>query len=199
VTEGRRRYDSPVRRRQLADSRDRIVAAGEELLHGFPVWSWSALTVRAVAKRAGLSERTVYRHFRNERELRQAVFARSREEARVDPDTLTFENLRDTTERVLSYLSSFPAETRTKRDATQLEAARHQRDAMLAAVSSATSHWSEADRALAAGVLDVLWAATSYERLVIDWELEPQEAIRGLLWVLDLVPQAIRAERRPGG
>jgi len=57
----RRRYDSPVRRQQVAETRERIVAAGAELLHGFPIWNWRALTVRAVAERAELNERTVYR------------------------------------------------------------------------------------------------------------------------------------------
>src|SRR5204862_2508851 len=62
VTE-RRKYDSPVRRRQAAETRERIIAAGVDILHGFPVWNWRALTVGAVAERAGVNERTVYRHF----------------------------------------------------------------------------------------------------------------------------------------
>ncbi len=35
----RRRYDSPVRRQQVAETRARIVAAGVELLHGTPSWN----------------------------------------------------------------------------------------------------------------------------------------------------------------
>lgn len=45
----RRKYDSPVRRQRAADTRERIISAGAELLHGFPVWNWRALTVRGVA------------------------------------------------------------------------------------------------------------------------------------------------------
>ena len=32
----RRRYDSPVRRQRAAETRERILTAGAELLHGFP-------------------------------------------------------------------------------------------------------------------------------------------------------------------
>ena len=116
----RRRYDSPVRRERMAETRERIVAAGAQLLHGFPVWRWNALTVRAVARRARVSERTVYRHFASERELREAVFERTRREARVELDAITYENLPDVADRVLRYVASIPVEERTKRDETQL-------------------------------------------------------------------------------
>jgi hypothetical protein len=50
---GRHKHESPVRRRQAAATRESILA-GAELLHGFPVWTWSGLTVPAVAERAGV-------------------------------------------------------------------------------------------------------------------------------------------------
>src|SRR5262245_58672451 len=59
---GGRRYDSVVRRERAAQTRDRIVAAGSELAHEFASWDWKPLTFRAVADRAGVGERTVYRH-----------------------------------------------------------------------------------------------------------------------------------------
>src|SRR3954469_14909974 len=77
----RRAYDSPVRRQRVAETRERIVAAGAELLHGFPIWNWDALTPGAVAEHAGVTERTVYRYFGSERELRDAVMARMEHEA----------------------------------------------------------------------------------------------------------------------
>src|SRR5262245_43541623 len=55
----RRRYDGTLRRQQAAETRERIVAAGSELLHGSPIRDWRALTVRAVAERAGVNQRTV--------------------------------------------------------------------------------------------------------------------------------------------
>src|SRR4029453_1942129 len=76
TTSERRKYDSPVRRQQAAETRERILAAGSELVHGFPRWDWRELTVRAVAQRAGVNERTVYRHFSSERELHEAEIRR---------------------------------------------------------------------------------------------------------------------------
>ena len=46
---------------------------GSELLHRTSVRDWKKLTVRAVADRAGVNERTVYRYFGSERGLRDAV------------------------------------------------------------------------------------------------------------------------------
>ena len=46
-------------------------------------------------------------------------------------------------------------------------------------------------------MLDVLWSVVSYERLVAEWGLDPEDAIRGLTWVIGLVEDAIRAGHAP--
>jgi hypothetical protein len=71
------------------------------------------------------------------------------------------------------------------------------RDALLTAVQQGNGHWSERDRTIAAAMLDVLWSVGSYERLVADWGLDPQEAINAVTWVIGLVERAIRADDRP--
>lgn len=195
----RRRYDSPLRRQRAAETRAGIVAAGVEMLHGFPTWNWRALTVRAVAERAGVNERTVYRHFANERQLRDAVLERMEEEAGVDLEGMRLDDLAAVTRQILEYASSFPVEPRSERDATVAAANQRQRQALLACVEPATARWPQADRAIAAAVLDVLWSVVSYERLVADWQLDPKEAIRGITWVMGLVEAAIRRGERPGG
>ena len=43
----RKPYDSPVRRQRMEVTRERIVAAGVELVRGFKTWDWSELTFRA--------------------------------------------------------------------------------------------------------------------------------------------------------
>ena len=64
----RRRYDNTLRRERAArDPGAQIAAAGAELLRSSSIRDWRALTVRGVAERAGVNERTVYRHFANER------------------------------------------------------------------------------------------------------------------------------------
>ncbi len=193
----RRKYDSPLRRQRAAETRERIISAGADLLHGFPVWNWRALTVRGVAERAGVNERTVYRYFAGERELRDAVMARHEADADVALEGLTLEDLQDHTARILEYVSSYPLQSRTPDDPTLMAAHRRQRAALIAAVSDRAGAWPDIDRAIAAAMLDVLWSVASYERLVVDWDLEPKEAIRGATWVIGLVEDAIRAGRRP--
>ena len=193
----RRPYDSPVRRQRAAETRERIIAAGAELLHECAVWNWRALTVRGVAERAGVNQRTVYRHFANERELRDAVMARLEQEAGVFLEGLALEDIQRHTARILEYVSSFPLESRTPDDPTLLGAHRRQRETLVAAVSANAQAWPDDDRAIAAAMLDVLWSVASYERLVVDWGLAPKEAITGVTWVIGLVEAAIRADRPP--
>jgi len=193
----RRAYHSPLRQRRAAETRQRIIAAGAEILHGYATWNWSALSVRAVAERAGVNERTVYRHFANELELRDAVMERLQEEAGVDLEGLELEDVRAVTTRIFEHVSTFPLEPRIQLDPTLMAASRRQREALTAAVEPGTRDWPHADRALAAALLDVLWSVTAYERLVADWKLDPEDAIRGLTWVQGLVESAIRDGRSP--
>jgi len=196
-TRPRRQYDSPLRRQRAAETRERIVTAGSELLHEVPTWNWQALTVGAVAERAGVNHRTVYRHFSSERELRDAVLARLEEEAGVDLEGMELETLEEVVTRICEFVSSFPLEPRSPRDPTVAAANERQRNALLAAVAPSTKEWTQIDRTIAAAMLDVLWSVMSYERLVADWELDPKEAIRGITWVIGLVQQAIRKGSPP--
>src|SRR6185312_1564299 len=103
----RRRYDSPVRREQAAATRERIVAAGSELVHEFDSWHWDALTFRAVAERAGVGERTVYRHFPTEQHLHDAVMVRLESEAGVSYEDVDLTNIGEVTARVFASLQRF--------------------------------------------------------------------------------------------
>jgi AcrR family transcriptional regulator len=195
--EERRPYNSPLRQQQVAATRERIVAAASTLVHGFEGWDWRELTVRAVAKEAGVSERTVYRHFADEGALRDAVMERLQEEAGVDLDEVTLERFADHAAGVFEYLASFPVRTPAVREPTFESVDERRRAALLAAVDPATPGWSAADRRLAAAVLDVLWTVETYERLTSAWGLEPEQAARAARWVIGLVEQAIGDGRRP--
>ena len=67
---GRRRYESRLRQEQQLATRERILDALADVLteHG-------GATVPAVAERAGVSERTVYRHFPTRDDLFSGLFA----------------------------------------------------------------------------------------------------------------------------
>jgi len=193
----RRRYDSPVRRQRVAETRERIVTAGAELLHGFPIWNWRALTHRAVAEHAGVAERTVYRYFGSERDLRDAVMARMERDAGIELEGLGLEEVQDVAARIFEHVSRFPIEPRTPRDPTVAEANERQRTALLEAVRRAATSWRPRDRVIAAAMLDVLWSPVAFERLVTDWELEPEDATVAITWTIGLIERALDAGPRP--
>ncbi len=186
-----------MRRARAAETRARIVAAGAEILHGYPIWNWGALTVRAVAQHAGVNERTVYRYFASERALRDAVMVELEDEAGVDLGDLTLDGLGAFASQVLAFASSFPLEPRTPDDPTLTSTSQRQREALLAAVAGPTAAWPETDTRIAAALLDVLWSMGTYERLVGGWGLDPDDAIRAVTWAIAQVTEAIRQDRRP--
>jgi hypothetical protein len=51
---------------------------------------------------------------------------------------------------------------------------------------------------MASGMLDVLWSVAAYERLVRDWQLERDEAIAAIEWVIAMVVTAVRDGALPG-
>jgi AcrR family transcriptional regulator len=187
----RRTYDSTLRRQRAAETRERIIAAGSELLHGSSVRDWHGLTIRAVAEKAGVNERTVYRHFVNEQGLRDAVMHEFEEEAGIDLRDMRLEDVADVTARIFGHVSSYPPDARQALDPTLLDAKQRQHEALLSAVAVRAETWSAQDRTLAAAALDVLWSVASYERMVMDWHIDPGEATRGIGWVIGLIREAI--------
>jgi AcrR family transcriptional regulator len=196
--EQRRRYDSRLRRERAAQTRERIVDAGVQLAHEVPAWDWHTLTIRAIAGRAEVSERTVYRHFPGERELHDAMIQRLEQEAGVTLEGLRLEDVAGATARIFAHVSSFPLVPRMSLDATLTAADQQRRAALLSAVTGPSGGWPETDRRMAAATLDVLWSVMAYERLVASWELTPEQASRALTWAIGLVEAAIREGHGPG-
>jgi AcrR family transcriptional regulator len=192
-----RPYDASLRREQAAATRERIVTAGSELLHAGSVRDWKRLTVRAVAHRAEVSERTVYRHFGNERGLTDAVMHRLEQDAGIDLEGMGLDDIATVATRILDHVASYPMEPRPALDATLVDANRRQKEALLGAVSAVAGSWPEEQRVLAAALFDVLWSVEAFERLVGDWRIDPTDAISGLAWVIGLLDQEVRAGREP--
>jgi AcrR family transcriptional regulator len=195
----RRNYDSPARRAQVAQTRERIVSAATELVHGFASWDWRELTFRAVAARAGVGERTVYRHFPTERHLHDAVMTRLEHDAGVSYDNVELADLGELTARVFGALRRFgvPASAPATTDPTFVGIDQRRRDAVLHAVSQATPEWTPRQRRAAAGLLDVLWNLPTFERLVSSWGLADTEATAAVTWLLDKVVATIEADEPP--
>jgi len=190
----RRHYDSTLRRQGAAETRARIIAAGSELLHSSSVRDWHGLTIRAVAEKAGVNERTVYRHFTNEQGLHDAVMHQFEDEAGIDLHGMQLEDVADVTARIFAHVSSYPTDAHQPLDPTLLDARHRQHEALQAAVAARAGAWSAGDRKVAAAVLDVLWSVASYERMVVDWQIEPTEVTRGISWVIGLIRQGIASQ-----
>ena len=199
-TADRRPYHSPVRQQRAAETRNRIIAAGSELVHEFSSWDWRQLTYRAVAERAGVGERTVYRHFATERHLHEAVMKRLHEEAGVDYDRVRLDSLATVARRVFASMHSF-ATTPTApepADPTFQAVDEQRREALRRVVDEAApARWTAKQRERAAAALDVLWHVPSYERLVSAWGLKGDQAAEMLTWLMDLVIEAVEHDRPP--
>jgi AcrR family transcriptional regulator len=198
----RRPYDSPLRRQQTAETRTRILVAGAALVRELSTWDWRELTFRAVAERAGVSERTVFRHFGAEQELHRAVMRQLEIEAGVEYEGLALADLSEMARRVFAAMSRF-ASSVDHRSAPPLSPTLSEEDerrrlALLAAVSQSAPAWSDLARQQAAAVLDVLWNVPAYERLVVSWQLDRDDALGAMAWALDLLVEAVEEGRGPG-
>ncbi len=172
----RRRYNSPLREQQMAETRQRLIQAGVELVQEIPDWDWKNLTFRAVGKHAGISERTVYRHFSSERELRDAVMERMVSESGVDISKLELDNFSDVAERIFAYMAAVKAPPALVEDPTLASMDQLRREALLSAVVRAKPDWGEQDQKHLAAMLDILWDLPSYERLLAAWDFSSEQA-----------------------
>lgn len=153
--------------------------------------------MRAVADRAGVNERTVYRHFTNERGLRDAVMRRLEERAGIDLDGLDLGAIADVARRIHTTVASYPLERRAPLDPTLEAASQREREALRRALAPHTAGWTDRERSVAAAMFDVLWQTSVYEHLAVDWQLDEDEAIAGVTWVVGLVEEAVRDGRGP--
>ena len=188
-----RRYDNSSRREQAAATRDRVVASGAELLRESPVKDWGNVTVRAVAERAGVSERTVYRHFGTEKGLRDAIMARNEERAGIDLGSVHIDDLAEVAAKVLRFASDYPRTPEPPLDATLHEADARRQAALLRAVEESTPTWSEQEQLRAAALIDLIWSINSYERLLSGWQLDSDAAIDVVRWGVGLVVAQVGA------
>lgn len=197
-TGSRRTYDNRARQEKAVLTRERIIAAASDLVHEFETLNWRDLTFRAVAERAGVGERTVYRHFPTERHLHDAVMARLESEAGVSYEDVDLTNLAETTARVFGALQRFSAHESfpASQDPAFASSDQRRRDALLRLVSRYSTPDSEPHQQMIAGLLDVLWSPASYARLVGVWGLDAAAATRAIEWLMAKVVAAIDDDER---
>ncbi|MCB1690511.1 MAG: TetR/AcrR family transcriptional regulator [Halioglobus sp.] len=193
----KRKYHSPLREEQAAKTRERILAAGTELVHSFPSWDWKNLTAKAVSERAGVSERTVHRHFQSERELRDAVLQALVAESGVDLEHLNLGGFADVVVAMFKYLTSFAVAPDITLDPSQTEVDAIRTQALVEAVAEVTPQWPEHERVLVAAVLDMLWQPATQDRLKLAWGFDNDDFTRAVGWFTTLIQEALARDRRP--
>jgi AcrR family transcriptional regulator len=193
-----RRYDSPVRREQAAETRERILEAGAALVHELLSWDWRSVTVRAVAARAGVHERTVHRHFATEQDLHAAVLQRLIEESGVIVEGMSLDEVPRHVDQLFHYLASFTSSTEREPDAAQVILDERRKTAIVTTVTEAAGDLPVQDIRLIAAMVDVLWGQPTYRRLINGWGFGADDATRGVNWLIGLLSDAVRAGRGPG-
>jgi len=193
----KRGYKSPLREKKLAETRERIINAGVELIHKIPNWDWKTLTFRAISDRAGVSERTVYRHFPTEREMKDAIMRKMVDISGIDLSTLQLGEFTNVTAQVFSFLSNVASAPANEEDPTFASIDAHRRQCLLNAVAEETPDWSEEDRENVTALLDILWNVPPYERLIKIWKFDNQRATKVTGWLIQLIQDAIKNDNRP--
>jgi AcrR family transcriptional regulator len=193
-----RRYDSPVRRERSAETRERIVDSGAALMHELSSWDWRGVTVREVAERAGVHERTVHRHFATERELRAAVLQRLVDESGVTVEGMRLEDVPRHVRQLFGYLGSFASAASQPAEGVMADLDERRTQALLDTVRHATPDTPDAQLRRIAALVDVLWGLPTYRRLIDDWGLDAHQAADSVGWLIELLTDAVRDGQRPG-
>jgi AcrR family transcriptional regulator len=193
----RRKYNSPVREQQSADTRESIIVAGSELVHKFTTWDWTNLTAKAVGDHAGISERTVRRYFSTESKLRDAVLERLVQESGVALDSLALDNFASNIALMFRYLQSFAVEKTVASDPSFEALDKKRMLALKAAVARATPTWSSEQQETVSAILDILWQPALYERLTSQWAFDTDRAASTISWLIDLLKLAIQQNLAP--
>lgn len=183
-------------RRGLA-TRERILTVAIDFVRGLPSWDWGALTFRVVAERAGMSERTVYRHFASERELHAAVRGRLAEDVGLRYDDITLDEFAEGERRVFAMQSTFSATSWVLGAPPKWARHDERMHGIRAAVERAAPGSSEKEAELAAAMVEAIWSVPTYERLIRWSGLDPADAERAISWAHANLSTAITEGRLP--
>lgn len=193
----KRAYNSPVREQQIAETIEKIIVAGAELIRRFDGWDWKNLNALAVAKRAGVGKRTVQRYFPTEKLLRDAVLQRLVQESGVHLEDITLANYGNTLEKIFRYLQSFALNRDYPYDPTMKTLDQQGRNMLFKAVADTKPDWSEAQQIAAAAMLDIFWQPPLFERLTTAWGMDIDQSAGIVKWLVDAIETAILNDQFP--
>ncbi|MCC6552570.1 MAG: TetR/AcrR family transcriptional regulator [Polyangiaceae bacterium] len=196
----RRAYRSELRQRQAADTRELILQAfGEQMAATGP----EGLSVPDVARRAGVSVRTIYRHFGGRAQLFDALQGWVAAKALPPPPRDIKELLAYPEALFTAFDRHAPwvmAMLRAGPGAELREAGHGRRVAMMRSlVSTLTGGLGEETTTMAAGVFKHLLSAEAWHLLRKDFGLDGPRAGRAVRWALEALADDLHRQGRAAG
>lgn len=192
-----RAYHSPLRAEQTEQTRDRIVAKVIEILADPETRD---LTIPEVARRAGISVRTAYRHFPTKEALYDAVNewwgitrVTGGPPKHVDeyPEYLRrlFQSFGETEALIRARRNSKPLqEAHTRRKA-------YQRKVLGEAFAPLTAGLDPAEARRIVAVIHAVGGSETYLAMRDHWELSPEEAGEAMKWAMEAIIDRLRRRR----
>ena len=190
------RYRSPLREEQAARTRERIEKAAAALINSTN--NPEAITFRAVAERAGVTEMTVYRHFPTRDDLLRGLWRQlnARMGAGIGMPS-TIEELLAQHAALFSGFDQVAPQIEasiTTAPGREMRAALNERRrrAFRAIVDEAAPDLKPEARTRAAAVLQLLHSAHAWMSLREQWGMDGREAGAATRWAIDILLQQLR-------
>lgn len=193
---GPRTYNSPLRAEQAQRTRDLILDAFTDLLADRRA---DDITTREIAKRAGVSQPTVYRHFPDRTALLEGLSARigSRESTPPIPTPASVDDIGPQIEAMFTASDEFAVELRAEvllNSDPRWYAAQTRRtsEAFLRLVTEAFPELDDRRRAQVAGLLRCLGSSHSWLRMREEFAVPGAESGPMTRWAMELILAAVR-------
>jgi len=175
-------YRSELRAEQAAATRQRII---EGALEGFAPWA-TDMPFDEVARRARVSERTVYRHFPTQKDLFDAVAAHVTGHSGWNPEEVEADTLGATAARAFTYFGTLFERGEPTRDPPGIKELRSKRLAMIERVVGPYTEGMDPVHARAIfAVFDGLCRVQFLRAMHEHWGLGGEDAGRGVEWAIN--------------
>lgn len=192
-------YKSPLRRAQAETTRERIARAAAALLE--EGGAADGITFKAVAKRAEVTEMTVYRHYPTRAALLQGLWSHLNQamapgigmpgscEELLEQHEALFTGFDSIAPQIVASITT--PQGREMRSA--LNDAR--RRAFMAIVGECAPGTTTAERRQYAAVLQLLHSAYAWDSLREQWNLSGKESARATRWALETLIKHLRTRK----
>lgn len=190
-----RGYDNRLRQEQARQTRQRIL---DQAIRALADAGPHGITLAEVARGAGVSEPTLYRHFGSREQLYEALEERAQEEIGLPPVPGTLDEFPGHAAKLYATFGAnaalLRALIRTGLGRDIREQGRAKRTRLLRnALAEHAPHLDEAGRDRVLGVLRVMVSWESFEKLTVELGLSTEAASTAIEWSLKALIQAVES------